>query len=72
MSSQPIVQWNYMICFDAQGSFLITFFTSFWKRVHKFERNCEYTIYVCFDHWLRRYDHTFTNKVLLDGAFLVV
>ena len=34
MSSQPIVQLNYIIYFQIQGSFLTTFCTSFWKSVH--------------------------------------
>ena len=34
MSSQPIVQWNYVIYFHIRGSFLTTFCTSFWERVH--------------------------------------
>ena len=34
MSSQPIVQLNYIIYFHIRGSFLTTFCTSFWKRVH--------------------------------------
>ena len=34
LSSQPIVQLNYIIYFQIPGSFLTTFCTSFWKRVH--------------------------------------
>ena len=34
MFSQPIVQWNYLMYFHIRGSFLTTFYTSFWKRVH--------------------------------------
>ena len=34
MSSQPIVQWNYVMYFHIRGSFLTTFCTSFWERVH--------------------------------------
>ena len=35
MSSQPIVQWNYIIYFHIRDSFSTTFCTSFWKKVHK-------------------------------------
>ena len=34
MSSQLIVQWNYVIHFDIRGSFFNNFCSSFWKRVH--------------------------------------
>ena len=34
MSSQLIVQWNYVIYFHIRGSFLTTFCTSSWERVH--------------------------------------
>ena len=34
MFSQPIVQWNYLMYFHIRGSFLTTFYTFFWKRVH--------------------------------------
>ena len=34
MSSQLIVQWNYIIHFHFRGSFLTGFCASFWKRVH--------------------------------------
>ena len=34
MSSQLIVHRDYIIYFHIRGSFLTTFYTSFWKRVH--------------------------------------
>ena len=34
MSSQLIVQHSYIIYFDIWGSFLATFCTSYWKKVH--------------------------------------
>ena len=30
-----------------------------------FKGNCKYTRFVCFDHWLIRYDHISTKKLLL-------
>ena len=34
MSSQPIVQWNYIIQFYIQSCFLTTFLANVWKKVH--------------------------------------
>ena len=56
MSSQPIVQWNCIIYFHIRVLFLTTFCTIF---VH------QYTRFVCFHRWFRRYDYISTNKVLL-------
>ena len=53
----PIVLWNYIIYFHIRGYFLITFCTSFWKRVHNSKEIVNLQGFVCFDRWLRRYDH---------------
>ena len=60
MSSQLIVQWNYIIFFYIWGSFLTTFCTSFWKKVHNSKKNCKSARFVCFDLWLHRYQNIYT------------
>ena len=65
ISSQLIVKQNYIIYFHTQGSFSTAFCISFWKKVHNLKEIVNYTRIVCFDRWLRRYDHISTNKVLL-------
>ena len=59
MSSQLIVQRSYIIYFHIQDPLLATFCTSCWKRVHYFKRNCKSARFVCFDHWLRRYQNIY-------------
>ena len=63
MSSQLIVQWNYIIYFYISGSFLTTFCTSFWKKVHNSKEivNLQGSFF-CFDLWLRRYQNIYTLK----------
>ena len=59
MSSQPIVQWNYIIYFHIRGSFLNKFLHQFLEKSAQCEKKkkCKFTRFACFDRWLRRYDH---------------
>ena len=62
-SSQPIFQWKYVIYFYIRDAFLATFCTSFWKKVHNSKEIVNMQgLFVCFDGWLRRYEHISTNK----------
>ena len=71
MSSQLIVQWNYIIQFHVLGPFLTAFLTSFfffYEPVFGKEcicsckllcRNCKSARFVCFYRWLRKFQNIY-------------
>ena len=60
MSSQLIVQWNYIIYFYIWGSFFNNFLHQFLEKNAKFKRSCKSAKFVYFDLWLRRYQNICT------------
>ena len=60
MSSQLIVQWNYIIYFYIWDSFFNNFLHQFLGKSAKFKRSCKSARFVYFDLWLRRYQNICT------------